>query len=50
MKAIKEKKNYPKEIPKPISLTEVTEYYNIIWRGGVCINFGKKPIMFRDNS
>ena len=27
-----EKYNFPKELPKPISLAELTKYYSTIWR------------------
>ena len=34
IKVFEEKCNFPKEMPKPISLAELTNYYNTIWREG----------------
>ena len=33
IKVFQEKKDFPKEMPKPISLCELTNYYNIVWKG-----------------
>ena len=30
--AFQEKNNFPREIPKPVNLSELTKYYSIIWR------------------
>ena len=34
VKVFEEKSNFPREMPKPISLSELTEYYNTVWRKG----------------
>lgn len=31
---LEEQYNFPREMPKPISLSELTQYYNILWKGG----------------
>ena len=30
--AFQEKNNFPREIPKPVNLNELTKYYSILWR------------------
>ena len=30
--AFEEQVNFPRELPKPISLSELTKYYGIIWK------------------
>ena len=35
---LEEQYNFPREMPKPISLSEVTQYYSILWKGGCAKN------------
>ena len=29
---LEEKNNFPRELPKPIKLSELTQYYSIVWK------------------